>query len=187
MKNDLVPDEEIVRRIINGDIDLFREVVKRYQNYIFSIGMRFFKNEDDSHDFLQEVFIKTYNNLKYYKGRAPFRFWLVKIAYNHGINKVSGRKVEGEYSDNLAVMDEKTPEKNHLKVEIKDLLLSSIEKLPFKYQVCLDLYFFLGLSYNQINLITGIPVNTIKSNVLRAKSILRDALKGTIAEEYHDL
>jgi len=50
-----------------------------------------------------------------------------------------------------------------------------------------ELYFFMGLTYGEIGRITGYPVNTIKSNVLRAKTMLRDELKGTIAEDYNEL
>jgi DNA-directed RNA polymerase specialized sigma24 family protein len=49
------------------------------------------------------------------------------------------------------------------------------------------MFFFGGMSYPEIHGITGTPVNTIKSNVFRAKQILRDELKGTIAEDYHEM
>ncbi len=187
MMYDPVPDENIVQRVLLGEVDGFKELVERYQRYIFSIGMRFFKNDDDSYDFVQDVFIRTYSNLKFYKGRAPFRFWLMKIAYNHGINKVNSRKQDDGIPDDIAAVDELTPEQKHVKGEVKEILMKAVVGLPEKYQICLDFYFFLGLNYNQIHQITGFPVNTIKSNVLRAKMILRDTLKGTIAEEYHDV
>ena len=187
MNNENIPDEEIIRRVIHKEIDLFKEIVERYQNRVFSIGMRFFKNEDDSYDFVQDVFVKAYSNLKFYKGRSLFKFWLIKIAYNHGINKINKKRIEGEFSETLMEFNDETPDRNFARDEIKELLLEAMSKLSEKYQICLDFYFFWGLSYNQISHITDIPVNTIKSNVLRAKTILRDALKGTIAEEYHDI
>lgn len=187
MNNDNLPDEEIIRRVIHGEIDLFKEIVSRYQKRIFSIGMRFFKNQDDSYDFVQDVFVKAYSNLKFYKGRALFKFWLIKIAYNHGVNKINEKKVEGEFSETLMEFNDETPDREHLRGEIKEILMEAMSRLPEKYHICLDFYFFWGLSYSQISHITEIPVNTIKSNVLRAKTILRDALKGTIAEEYYDL
>ena len=79
------------------------------------------------------------------------------------------------------------PEKNHIYGEIKQILAEEINRLPERYRICIDFYFFLGLKYNEISEITGYPVNTIKSDVLRAKNILRQKLKGTIAEEYHEM
>jgi RNA polymerase sigma-70 factor, ECF subfamily len=182
-----VPDEEIIKQVILGDAASFKLIIDRYQRQIYGIGMRFFRNEDDSLDFVQDVFIKAYKSLTEFKGKSPFRFWLVRIAYNHGINQVQSRKMEGDISGLAVPARERTPEDVHSAGEVRNLLLNEVEKLPERYRISLDLYFFLGLSYRQIHDITGIPVNTIKSDVLRAKQILRDTLKGTIAEDYHDV
>ncbi len=180
--------EKIVQRVLQGDIDSYRLIVEKFEKQIFSIGMRFFKNEDDSYDFTQEVFIKAYNNLMSYKGTAPFKYWLTKIAYNHGINKKkSGSKTDGDVDTTELLQAEEFPEVEHERNELKELLIQEINKLPDKYRLCIDLYFFMGLSYKQIEHITGIKENTIKSHVLRAKKILRNNLKGTIAEDYYEM
>jgi RNA polymerase sigma-70 factor (ECF subfamily) len=186
MNNELKTDEQIVKQVLTGGIESFKIIVERYQKKIFGIGMRFFKNRDDSYDFVQEVFIRAYESLKSYAGRAPFRFWLTKIAYNHGINRVGAKRTEPEVPEEIPNGDT-TPETGHLRDEIRELLLEAINELPDRYRICVDLYFFMGLTYNEISEITGYPVNTIKSNVLRAKTMLRDELKGTIAEDYHEL
>ena len=186
MIHDNKSDEQIIKQVLLGSIESFRIIVERYQKKIFSIGMRFYKNEDDSYDFTQEVFIKAYESLKSYAERAPFRFWLTRIAYNHGINRLSSKKIEPDIPEQIPA-GETTPEDTHLRGEIREVLREAIEQLPERYRICVDLYFFLELTYNEISEITGYPVNTIKSNVLRAKNILRDELKGTIAEDYHEL
>lgn len=179
-------DEQIVKRVLKGDVDVFKLIVNRYKDYIFSIGMRFFKNEYDSGDFAQEIFLKAFNELSSFKGKAPFRFWLVKIAYNYGINRVKAKKIDDVFFED-AQSAEPGPEKAHIKNETIRVLREAIAGLPEKYRTCMDMYFYLGLSYNKINEITGFPVNTIKSNVLRAKNILRDKLRGSIAEDYHEM
>ena len=78
MQNEIFSDERIVSQVFDGDIETFRVIIERYQSYIYSIGMRFFKNDDDSNDFVQDVFIKAYNELGSFKGKAQFRSWLVK-------------------------------------------------------------------------------------------------------------
>jgi RNA polymerase sigma-70 factor, ECF subfamily len=186
MLNDIYPDERIVQHVLNGDIEKFKIIVERYQSYIYSIGMRFFKNADDSNDFVQDVFIKSYNELKSFKGKAPLRSWLVRIAYNYGINKIKADKVDNVNFKESA-SSEPTPEQCHIKDEAITLLRSAIDSLPDQYRICVDLYFFMGLKYAEIENITGYPVNTIKSNVLRAKQILRDKLRGSIAEDYHEM
>lgn len=187
MNNEQPPDEQIVKRVIQGNIKNFEHIVDRYQKHIFSIGMRFFKNEEDSYDFTQEVFIKAYQNLRSYKGWAPFRFWLIKIAYNHGINKINAIKDEFKLSEESIPAWVQSPENVHFNGEIKTILLNAIDHLPDRYKLCLDLYFFMNFSYREISDITRFPVNTIKSNVFRAKQLLRNKLKGTIAEDYDEV
>lgn len=186
MNNEDKTDEQIVKQVLLGGMESFKVIVERYQKRIYGIGMRFFKNMDDSRDFTQEVFIRAYENLKSYAGRAPFRFWLSRIAYNHGINRIGARRTESEVPEEQAA-DDVTPERSHLRKEVREVLMEAVRKLPERYRICVDMYFFMGLTYGEISEITGYPVNTIKSNVLRAKNMLRDELKGTIAEDYHEL
>lgn len=187
MINDQTPDEFIIRRVQNGLTDLFRLIVERYESRIFSMGMRFFYNHEDSLDFTQEVFLKAYDRIHQYREIAPFRFWLVKLAYNLGINMKKKRGADHNLDDHLIEGREPAPEKRHIDNEIRDIILREIGKLPERYRVCLDFYFFFGLKYSEISEITGYPVNTIKSDVLRAKNILRQKLKGTIAESYDEV
>lgn len=179
-------DEWIVRSVLKGNQDDFREVVDRYQKQIFIIGRRFFNNNDDASDFAQEVFIQAYKNLKSFKGLSPFRFWLFKIAYNLGINRRKSARIEGELPVSLP-SGKVTPEKDHVSDELRYLVQGAVDKLPEKYRICIDFYFYMGMSHKEISRVTGFPVNTVKSHVLRAKRILRSTLQGTIAEEYHEL
>ena len=187
MIDEQTPDELIVRRVQNGSFNLFRLIVERYENKIFSIGMRFFYNYDDSRDFTQDVFLKVYDRIHQYREIAPFKFWLVKLAYNHGVNEKKKERGDYELNESLLISKGPTPDKSHIKNEIRELLNHEIGKLPERYRICLDFYFFFGLKYREISNITGYPVNTIKSDVLRAKNILRQKLRGTIAEENNEV
>jgi len=181
-------DEYIVRQVQKGNFELYSLIVERYQDKIFSIGMRFFYDRDDSADFTQEVFLKAYSKIDSYREIALFKYWLAKLAYNHGINmKKSSPEKSGEFNCEEIQSSYVLPEKNHIYGEIKQILADEINRLPERYRICIDFYFFLGLKYNEISEITGYPVNTIKSDVLRAKNILRQKLKGTIAEEYNEM
>ncbi len=186
MTGEAKSDEQIIRSILKGNQDDFRLIVERYQNQIFIIGRRFFNNEDDASDFTQEVFIQAYRNLKSFRGLAPFRFWLFKIGYNYGINRKKSLKTDGDLPVSLPARTE-TPERDHVNDELRTIVQEAVRKLPEKYRICIDFYFFMGLSHKEISRITDFPVNTVKSHVLRAKRILKDKLEGTIAEEYHEL
>ena len=53
----------------------------------------------------------------------------------------------------------------------------AIKELPEKYRICLDMYFFYDMTYNEISDVVELPVNTIKSHIFRAKKILKDKLQ----------
>jgi len=186
MTRELKSDEQIVKSVLKGNQGDFCEIVDRYQKQIFIIGRRFFYNNDDASDFTQEVFIQAYKNLKSFRGLSPFRFWLFKIAYNLGINRKKSIRIEGELPALLS-SDHETPEKDHVSEELRYLVQKAVDKLPEKYRICIDFYFFMSMSHKEISRVTGFPVNTVKSHVLRAKRILKSTLEGTIAEEYHEL
>lgn len=182
MINDQTSDELIIRRVQNGLTELFSHIVERYENNIFSMGMRFFYNYEDSLDFTQEVFLKAFDRIHQYREIAPFKFWLVRLAYNLGINIKKKIRVDQEFDESYILYDGSSPDISLIDKEIRDIILHEISGLPERYRICLDFYFFFGLKYSEISDITGYPVNTIKSDVLRAKKILRQRLKGTIAE-----
>ena len=188
MDKDNLSDEQAVRKVQKGKSEFFSLIVERYSSRIFSIGMRFFYNSEDSADFTQDVFLKAFDKIEAYREIAPFRFWLVKLAYNLAINlKKSVRDEHLQIELSEPVYCGESPDEAHVKNELKELLLQEINSLPERYRICLDLYFFFGLKYSEISEITGYPVNTIKSDVFRAKNILRDKLKGTLAEECYEM
>ncbi len=182
-----VIDEDIVRQVLLGDVDLFRIIVERYQKKVFNIGMMFLKNPDDASDFTQEVFLRAYNRLDSFRGSSRFVYWLTRVAYNHGINSVKGARNAESLVESTLAGDERTPEEGHMRKEVFSSLNRAVNELPENYRVCVDLYFFYGMTYPEISRTTGFPVNTVKSHVFRAKQVLRDSLRGTVAEEYHEM
>ena len=79
-------DEQIVNSVLTGDTEAFSELITRYNNRVFAVGMRLFKNQDDAGDFTQEVFIRAFDKLGLFSFISPFSHWLIKLAYNYGIN-----------------------------------------------------------------------------------------------------
>ena len=173
-------DQLIVSQIVSGQKELFRLLVRRHERAVYGMGLSFFRNGEDASDFTQEVFLKAYRNLPDFEGRSRFSTWLYKIAYNTALNGVNRRK---EY---LSLADENTeklinsgdtPEKITLRNAAKEAVKAAVKELPERFGVCIDLFFFYDRSYQEIQAITGIPVNTIKSHVFRAKILLREKLE----------
>ena len=172
-------DELIVEQIKAGQKELFRLLVRRYERPVYGMGMSFFRNAEDSSDFVQEVFLKVFRNLSHFEGRSRFSTWLYKIAYNTAINGINRRKEYrslAEEENELEASENESPERMLIRSAARDAVLASLQELPERYRVCIDLFFFYDCSYQEIENITGFPVNTIKSHVYRAKKILREKL-----------
>jgi RNA polymerase sigma-70 factor (ECF subfamily) len=176
-------DELIISQVVAGQKDLFRLLVRRYERAVYGMGMSFFRNSEDASDFTQEVFLKVYRSLPRFEGRSRFSTWLYKIAYNTAVNGVTRKKeyrslAEEEEQSGVLASGGDTPERALLRKAAREAVREALEGLPERYRVCVDMFFFYDRSYQEIEAITGFPLNTIKSHVFRAKKLLREKLEG---------
>jgi RNA polymerase sigma-70 factor (ECF subfamily) len=170
-------DQLIVSRVVAGEKEFFRHLVERHQRAVYGMGLSFFRNAEDASDFAQEVFLKVFRSLRNFEGRSRFSTWLYKIAYNTAVNGVRRQKEYQSLAEEEALRDEDTPERKLLRAAARDAVLEALSDLPARYRICVDLFFFYDRSYQEIEVITGYPVNTIKSHVFRAKKLLREKLR----------
>ncbi|MDR3172416.1 MAG: sigma-70 family RNA polymerase sigma factor [Treponema sp.] len=177
-KGDDFDDKMIVAEVVAGQKELFRLLVNRHEQSVYGMGLSFFRNAEDASDFTQEVFLKVFSNLPRFEGRSRFSTWLYKIAYNTAVNRVTRKKEYHSLAEDDSVIDGDTPERAMLRAAIREAVLEAVRELPERYRICVDLFFFYDRSYQEIEAITGYPVNTIKSHVFRAKKLLRERLKG---------
>ena len=181
-QDDDADDHLIISQIIAGQKDLFRLLVRRHERKVFGMGLSFFRNREDASDFTQEVFLKVYRGLSGFEGKSRFSTWLYKIAYNTAVNRVTRNReyqsLASEEEGETLLRDNETPERILVRQAAKQALLDAMKELPERYRVCVDLFFFFDRSYQEIEAITGYPVNTIKSHVFRAKKMLREKLEG---------
>ncbi|MDR2742207.1 MAG: sigma-70 family RNA polymerase sigma factor [Treponema sp.] len=169
-------DQRIVAGIVSGQKELFRILVHRHEQAVYGMGLSFFRNTEDAADFTQEVFLKAYHSLSNFEGRSRFSTWLYKIAYNTALNGISRRKEYRSLAEGELIPDRYTPEHAMLQAATKEAVIDAVKELPDKYRICVDLFFFYDRSYQEIEVITGYPINTIKSHVFRAKKLLRQKL-----------
>ena len=173
-------EEGLLKRIAGGEKEFFGELVLKHQDFIFNVVKGFVRFEEEARDITQEVFLKAYENIDKFRGDSKFSSWLYRIAYNHSMNwseRKAGR--ETQLDDSLA---ETIPEEPSTADELfdRELVLSRIkeiiEELPVKYKIVLKLYYFEEKSYQETADTLGIPINTVKIQLLRAKEQVRKKL-----------
>jgi len=173
----------LLRRIAEGERELFGELVLKHQDFIFNVVSKYVRFEEEARDLTQDVFLKAYENIEKFRGDSKLSSWLYSIAYNLSMNwseRKAGR--ETQLDDELA---ETVAEPPSLADEIYDreLQLARISGvlagLPEKYRAVIRLYYYEDKSYQEISETLGLPMNTVKVHLLRAKDQLRKKLGET--------
>lgn len=176
-RNPASEDVLLAREVLAGKTASFAVLAQKYRKRIFSLGFSFFRNADDAEDFVQDVLVKVYVSLASFRGEALFSTWMMRIAYNTAINSVKRRHEYTSLAEDFDVIDPtENPEEEHLRNCSRDAIRKALMELPERYRVCVDMFFFYDMPYADISEVTGLPVNTIKSHVFRAKKLLKERL-----------
>ena len=173
-----VKDFILCKAVLAGDSNAFGKLISKYQKRVYALGISFFKNHDDAEDFVQDIMLKAFSALPQFRGESSFSTWLMRIAYNAAINSVKRkREFVSAFEDCEISAADLTPEELHLQNCAQTSIRKAINELPEKYRICIDLYFFYDMPYNDIETVTGIPLNTVKSHIFRAKKLLKAELE----------
>ena len=150
-------------------------LLPRYTLLLLGVCMKYLKNEEDSRDCVQQIFLKVINELHKYKVEY-FKSWIYMIAKNHCLMRLRGNKnYHVELSDQVIPHDEISVDKNDL-IE-KDRLLQkmqeALKQLNPEQQQCVNLFYLQKKSYSEIAEITGFSMLQVKSNLQNGKRNLK--------------
>ncbi|MGC8976746.1 MAG: RNA polymerase sigma factor [Candidatus Ratteibacteria bacterium] len=180
-------ETELVERAKAGDNKAFEELVKRTQDKIYNLGLKFFGNKDDAADLLQETYIKAYESLQSFEGRASFSTWLYRIATNFALMKLRKEKQkkvsleelkkteDGTYTYEISDWKE-NPYFYYKNEELKEILSSAIDSLPPKYKTIFILHDIEGLKVEEVAKILSLSIPTTKTRIHRSRLYLRKKL-----------
>ena len=173
----MTQETEIIRRVLEGDIESFRFLLARYEKPVIRMVREITHNTESCEDIAQEVFLTAYKKLaSFNRARSSFSTWLFTIARNKSLNELKKKK---------PVPISKPPEKRNpnnpsddmTKKEFYDRLDKTLQALPSRQRRAFILAEFEKLSYAEIAQIEGTRIGTIKSRINRAKVKLRKALE----------
>ena len=165
-------DKTIVSRVRDGNTNAFAKLVDRYQRQVLALGYRFFRDREEAEDFAQEVFLQAFRKLDTFEGTGRFFSWLMRIAYTMGGRK-AGRATKPEaYNWERLVDPAPRPDQALERTEAKRAVVEAIQQLPEGYADCIALYFFFDLTYEEVGVVTGFPLNTVRSHIRRGKRLL---------------
>jgi RNA polymerase sigma-70 factor (ECF subfamily) len=181
-------DQELVRRVQQGDKKAFDVLVLKYQQRIVKLVSRYVRDQDEVLDVTQEAFIKAYRALPRFRGDSAFYTWLYRIAINTAKNYLvaQGRRPPATDVDaddavyvegGTRLSDRDTPEKLVQRDEIERVIYQTIDALPEELRTAITLREMEGLSYEEIAETMDCPIGTVRSRIFRAREAIETKLK----------
>ncbi|MFN3454439.1 MAG: RNA polymerase sigma factor [Pseudobdellovibrio sp.] len=171
-------DLQLVEEVRDGQRASFSELVKRHQKGLLRLSMRFVKDLDIAQDVVQEAFIKSYEKLNSFEGRASFKSWLYQITVNTARNKLREKRHDFSDIEDVQLGISASTEKDLVHKAVGELLNQEVEKLPFKQKTALVLRVYEDMSFAEIAEVMECPYDTAKANyrhaLLKLKEVFED-------------
>ncbi|MDV7186688.1 sigma-70 family RNA polymerase sigma factor [Lutibacter sp. TH_r2] len=170
--------EKLIKQCAKNDRRAQKEIYHLYAGKLFSICLKYSKNRDEAQDNFQDGFITIFNKIGQFNFRGSFEGWVKRVMLNTVLLKYRKKRV-------LNIVSEEIPDEVVVDVdddEISlDFLLNLIRELPERYRLVFNLYVLDGYSHREISEMLNIAEGTSKSNLARARAILKRRV-----EEYQE-
>lgn len=182
-------DKKLIEKCKEYDKYSFMKLYKMYEKYLYSLCFNYVQNPHDALDMVQEIYIKIFKNINKFDTDMPFHPWIRKISVNTCLNftrtiknnVISMNANINDTEDEIPLEDTFASKENVLEEiinsETKTIIKRYLNEMPEEYRMVILLRYYEELSYNEIAEIIGKPLGTIKTEIYRAKAILRKKLE----------
>ena len=158
----------------------FETIVDLYKGRVMNMLYRILPNKSEVEDVAQEVFIRVYKGLPYFKHKSKFTTWLYRIVHNVAISEIRKRKAPTANIEDIQDFPEQSPGLNGTAAlnekQVKELINNALNEIPENQKIVLILYYMEEQSYIEISKILDIPIGTVKTYLHRGKKTLRHLL-----------
>ncbi|MEZ4809908.1 MAG: RNA polymerase sigma factor [Allomuricauda sp.] len=167
--------EELINKCKKGNRQAQAELYRRYSGILFGMCLKYSKNKSEAEDNLHDSFMTIFSKIDQYGFQGSFEGWIKRIAVNTVLQKYRKEQHLNVVSENYG------EEETDVDIEQADISLSTllgyIQELPNKYRLTFNLYVLDGYSHKEISEMLGTSTGTSKSNLARAKMILREKIE----------
>lgn len=186
-------DNEIISLVLRGDQQAYAMLVRRYQNYVFTLAFRFTKNREDAEEVAQDVFIKAYKALADFKGNSKFSTWLYMIVNNTCITFLRKKRLEIHSLDKKGVFEVADSQDSGFRANMVEqkskvaMVNHAINMLNPDDAEIITLFYKSEQSLDEIAQILGLETNTAKVRLHRARTRLKEKMEKHFSEEVRDI
>ena len=182
---DPLSDEEVVARVLAGETHLFEIVMRRYNQRLYRVARAILRNDSEAEDVMQDAYVRAYEHLDQFAGRAKFSTWLTRIAVHEALMR---RRRGNRYQD-LQPMSEReedpmegfpsmalNPEQQASTSQIRGLLEEAVEQLPEAYRAVFMLRDVEEMNTIETATVLDLTEENVKVRLHRARALLRKSL-----------
>ncbi|CAM3439846.1 RNA polymerase sigma factor [Marinicrinis lubricantis] len=171
-------EPELIRSAQAGDREALVTLLRQVESHVYRTAYYMLGNEQDALDASQEALIRIYNKINSYEEKAQFKTWVQRIVTNICIDKFRRAKSTVSIDQhNMVFATDNHVEKELLSsIAAKDIR-QAIEQLPEHHRTVVVLRYLQDFSYNEISESLGLPLNTVKSYLFRARQQLQSMLQ----------
>lgn len=167
-------DEELIIGSLERDRHLQEMLYRKYADGMFTVACNYSENEEEGADILQESFIKVFKNLKQHDQSKSLGGWIRRIVVNTALEHYKKKKRHLEVLSDF--YEEQIEDENFLANTAAEEVVKYVNLLPKKAQMVLKLYTLEGYKHQEIATTLDISVGTSKSQLNRAKQLLREMI-----------
>lgn len=171
-------EQTLVERCRQGDEQAFRELVDQHKGLVFALVARSIRDRARAEEIAQDVFLRVYRGLPYFRGEARLSTWIYRIAVN--LLAAERRPVEAESIEGREGGPSHEPAATDPAFDdltLRNRMEKAIERLPPNYQVLINGHYLKGLRYEDLAEALNLPMGTVKTHLHRAKRQLRHLLE----------
>ena len=185
ISQDPLSDEEVVTRVLAGEKSMFEIVMRRYNQRLYRVARAILHDDGEAEDVMQDAYVRAYEHLDQFAGRAKFSTWLTRIAVHEALARQRRgdryqefepmSEIDGDPMDGFASMA-LTPEEQVSNSETRSLLEKAVENLPEAYRTVFVLRDIEEMSTTDTANALEISEENVKVRLHRARGALRKTL-----------
>ena len=189
-QSELVNEAAVIRRVCEGEHDLFYELVRPYERRVYATAFAILRNEADAEDVAQEAVLKAFKHIRQFRAEARFSTWLIQITVNEArmrrrkahanmMEPIAGRQnedEEGNYTPRDFADWREIPSEALQTKELRQALSRALASLTPKHREVLVLRDVQHFTIEETATRLGIGKSAVKTRLLRARLQMRDAL-----------
>ena len=166
--------KRLIQKCKRRDIKAQSEIYHLFAGKMFGLCLKYSRNRQEAEDNLQDAFITIFDKIDQFKFKGSFEGWMKRIVINTALQTYRQKNV-------LNLVENDLPDEVDVEVDEEDIsldyLLKIIQELPERYRMVFNLYVLDGYSHKEISDLLGIAEGTSKSNLSRARLILKEKIE----------